>query len=96
MSRFIAQIISILAAAGISLVVMLNLQKRGRVKHLLRAMVGMITGSLSICLSVSRLLLGRLDHTDLLVNGFMLLVGAILFVTGVNRQKQRSDPDTAE
>ena len=94
MSRFIAEIISILAAAGISLVVMLNLQKRGRIKHLLRAMVGMITGSLSICLSISRLLLGSLDRTDLLVNGLMLLAGAVLFLTGIYSRKQRSDTDT--
>ncbi len=93
MSGFIAQIISILAAAGISLVVMLHLQKRGRVKHLLRAMVGMITGSLSICLSVSRLLLGSFDQTDLLVNGLMLLVGAVLFLTGIYTRKQMSDTD---
>jgi hypothetical protein len=51
-------------------------------------MVGMITGSLSICLSVSRLLLGSLDRTDLLVNGLMLLVGAVLFLTGIYTRKQ--------
>lgn len=81
---------AILLSSIISAVIMITLQKKGKVKHLLRAMLGMIIGMLSVCLIVLRLFFGRLDSLDLIVDLPVLAVGAVLFCTSVYWKKQRT------
>ena len=83
MSGFIAEIVSIVFAALSGAIVVINLQKQGRVKHRLRATIGLMLAVLAISLIVSRFILGRLDNATLLVDVPVIIVGAVLFRTGV-------------
>ncbi len=91
MTGFIAEISSIVIAAFSSAVVMLSLQRQGRVKHRLRATIGLMLAVLSISLIVSRFILGRLDSATLIVDVPVMVVGAVLFRTGVYWGKQKTD-----
>jgi hypothetical protein len=91
MSRFIAEIISIVIAAVTSAVVVISLQRQSRLKHRLRATIGLMLAVLAACIIVSRLILGRLDSSTLIVDLPVVVVGAVLFWTSVYRQKQRAD-----
>ncbi len=83
MSGFIAEIVSIVFAAFSGAIVVVNLQKQGRVKHRFRATIGLMLAVLAISLIVSRFILGRLDNATLLVDVPVIIVGAVLFRTGV-------------
>jgi uncharacterized membrane protein len=91
MSRFIAEIISIVIAAVTSAVVVISLQRQSRLKHRLRATIGLMLAVLAACIIVSRLILGRLDSSTLIVDLPVVVVGAVLFWNSVYWRKQRAD-----
>ena len=91
MSGLIAEIASVVIAAFSSAAVMMSLQRQGRVKHRFRATIGLMLAVLAISLIVSRFILGRLDNASLLVDVPVIIVGAVLFRTGVHWGKSRTD-----
>jgi uncharacterized membrane protein YwzB len=96
MSGLIAEIVSIILAAFFGALTVITLQRQGRVKHRLRAMLGIMFAVLAISLIVSRFILGRLDGATLLVDVPVIVVGAVLFRTAIYGRQQISDNDESE
>lgn len=90
LSEEILTIVAILVASVISALILITLQKRGKIKHLFRAMLGMILGMLSFCLIVLRLLFGQPDIYTLIVDLPVMVIGAVFFCTSVHWKKQRT------
>ena len=88
MSGMIAEIVSVVIAAFTGAVLVINLERQGRVRHRLRALIGSMLAVLAISLIVSRFILGRLDNVTLLVDVPVIVVGAILFRTSIYIQKK--------